>query len=398
MMRAGLFLYDHLAARKSLGGSHAIDLHRDPAGAPLVPQLSHGFTYWDCAVDDARLVVLNAIAARESGAHIATRSPITALTVDDGRWIATLSSASRRYAARVVVNAAGPWVGDIARLASAPQSEAPIAIRLVKGSHIVVPRIPGADDAYTFQNDDGRIVFALPFEDDFTMLGTTEENVSGDPRQAAPTLAEENYLLDVARRFFRASPTHDDIVWSFAGVRPLDDGGEQNASAASRDYRLELHADRTPPILHVIGGKITTYRRLAEAALALLQPHLPNMRAGSTATTPLPGGDLDGKSFEQWFTDFAREYPAFSPAFLHRLAKRYGTRAHNVIGDARSEQGLGEDFGAGLTAREISYLKSEEWARTADDILWRRTKTGLHLAPGDRTRATDRIQACLDKS
>ncbi|MFA5957516.1 glycerol-3-phosphate dehydrogenase [Hyphomicrobium sp.] len=398
IMRAGLFLYDHLAARKSLGGSHAIDLHRNPAGLPLVPQLSHGFTYWDCAVDDARLVVLNAIAARESGADIATRSPVAALTVEDGRWIATLGSDTSRYAARVVVNAAGPWVGDIARLASAPQSKAPIAIRLVKGSHIVVPRIPGADDAYTFQNDDGRIVFALPFEDDFTMLGTTEENVSGDPRQAAPTLAEENYLLDIASRFFRVPPKRRDIVWSFAGVRPLDDDGQRNAAAASRDYRLELHADRTPPILHVIGGKITTYRRLAEAALALLQPHLPRMRPGSTATTPLPGGDLGGKSFEQWFADFTREYPAFSPAFLHRLTRRYGTRAHKLIGDARSEQDMGEDFGAGLTAREISYLKLEEWARTADDILWRRTKTGLHLERDDQTSAAERIQACLDKS
>ncbi len=398
MMRAGLFLYDHLATRKSLGGSHAVDLRSDPAGAPLIPRLDRGFTYWDCAVDDARLVVLNAIAAREAGARIETRTPVTALAIENGIWIATLGNGTRTCAARAIVNAAGPWVGEIATLSSRPRNEPPIAVRLVKGSHIVVPRIPGAEDAYTFQNTDGRVVFALPFEETFTMIGTTEERTASDPRQAAATEEEEHYLLDVANRFFREHRTPRDIVWSFAGVRPLEEDGSHNASAVSRDYRLELHAENAPPILHVVGGKITTYRKLAEAALTLLQPYFPQMPPGHTATTPLPGGDLAGQSFEDWFVGFTRENPAFAPGFLRHLARRHGTRAAKVIGDARSQADLGENFGADLTAREVAYLKSEEWARTADDILWRRTKTGLHLAPDERARAAGRIQACLDCS
>ncbi|HML29649.1 MAG TPA: glycerol-3-phosphate dehydrogenase C-terminal domain-containing protein [Hyphomicrobium sp.] len=193
-------------------------------------------------------------------------------------------------------------------------------------------------------------------------------------------------------------PTHADIVWSFAGVRPLDDDGAQSAAAVSRDYRLELHADPTPPILHVIGGKITTYRKLAEAALTALKPYFPHMPPGTTATTPLPGGDLAGQSFEQWFAAFAQRNTGFRPAFLHHLARRHGTRAEDILAGARSESDLGGSFGADLTAREVSYLKSEEWAQTADDILWRRTKAGMHLAPSERPKAAERIQACLDKA
>jgi glycerol-3-phosphate dehydrogenase len=397
-MRAGLFLYDHMTARRSLGSSHAIDLRNDPAGEPLIHALSRGFSYWDCAVDDSRLVVLNAISARESGARIETRTPLVALKAEGDLWIATLGQKGERCAARAIVNASGPWVADVAKLWRASPTNTPIAVRLVKGSHIVVPRIPGATDAYTFQNFDGRIVFALPLEDDFTLIGTTEETTSSDPRNISPTRDEEAYLLDVASRFFRNSPRREDIVWSFAGVRPLDDDGSVDASSVSRDYRLELHADETPPILHVIGGKITTYRKLAEAALAALNPYFPKMLPGATATTKLPGGDIGPQSFEEWLTDFTHANGGFRPDFLSRLARRYGTRSRAIIAGAHSEQDLGETFGAGLTARELSYLKSEEWARTADDVLWRRTKTGLHLAPGDRPKAAERIQACLDKS
>ncbi|CCB67952.1 glycerol-3-phosphate dehydrogenase [Hyphomicrobium sp. MC1] len=399
MMRAGLFLYDHLATRQSLGASHAIDLRREPAGKPLQPEIVSGFTYWDCAVDDARLVVLNALAARNAGARILTRTAVTALTTENDLWIASFGRDGQRCAARAIVNAAGPWVADVAKLATTTQPPAnAIAIRLVKGSHIVVPRITGADDAYTFQNEDGRVVFAIPFEDDFTLIGTTEEKLSGDPRHATPTRVEETYLLDVARRFFRNAPKHSDIVWSFAGVRPLDDDGAQSASAVSRDYRLDLEAKQSPPILHVIGGKITTYRKLAEAALSALHPYFPNMPRGTTATTPLPGGDLGGQSFEQWLADFVRANSGFAPTRLRRLARRYGTRAQDLIAGARSEQDLGEDLGGGLTAHEIAYLKSEEWAVTADDILWRRTKVGLHLALGERAMAAERIQNDLAKA
>jgi glycerol-3-phosphate dehydrogenase len=397
MMRAGLFLYDHLAPRRSLGKSAAVNLRNDPAGAPLDPKMSEGFTYWDCAVDDSRLVILNAIAARQAGARIETRTAVTALGIENDLWIAALGSDSRKCAARAVVNAAGPWVADVSKLVSSFRSDRPIAPRLVKGSHIVVPRILGAVDAYTFQNADGRVVFALPYENDFTLIGTTEENASGDPRQATPTREDEDYLLAVSNRFFRERRARDDIVWSFSGVRPLDDDGSKSASAVSRDYRLELDTATAPPILHVVGGKITTYRKLAEAALALMRPYFPRMRIGTTKTTPLPGGDLGGRSFEEWFAGFAREHPAFAPVLLHGLAHRYGTRAVSIIGDARSQADLGENFGAGLTAREVEHLKNEEWAETAEDVLWRRTKSGLHITPGDRHRVAERIQTCLDK-
>ena len=396
MMRAGLFLYDHLAARKSLGASHAIDLRHDPAGIPLVPEITSGFTYWDCAVDDARLVILNAIAARESGAHIQTRTPVTSLAIDNNLWIATLG-AGRKFAARAVVNAAGPWVAEVAKLAPIDATK-PISVRLVKGSHIVVPRISDANDAYTFQNGDGRVVFALPFEKSFTLIGTTEEPITGDPGEVAVTRAEEDYLIEAVSRFFRSAPTRESIDWRFAGVRPLVEDGSSSATEVSRDYQLELRADNHPPILHVIGGKITTYRKLAEAALVQFSPFFPRMQRSSTAATPLPGGDLGGLSFETWLEDFIRAHSTFAPAFLRSIARRYGSRASAIIAGARSQSDLGENFGADRTAREVSYLKSEEWAQSADDVLWRRTKTALHLAPDDRARAADRIGAWLERS
>jgi glycerol-3-phosphate dehydrogenase len=396
MIRAGLFLYDHLARRKSLGVSRAVDLSTDSAGVPLSRELRSGFSYWDCAVDDSRLVVLNAIAAREAGAKIETRTPVTALAIEGNLWIATIGT-GRHVTARAIVNAAGPWVEDVARLVPKTSPDNDIAVRLVKGSHIVVPRISGAEDAYTFQNIDGRIVFVIPYEDAFTMIGTTEEPISADPQSATATETDEVYLIDVTRRFFRSPPSRADIVWSFAGVRPLDDDGSHSASAVSRDYRLELQTEKGPPILHVVGGKITTYRKLAESALTLLERFFPHMRQGTTATSTLPGGDFGGQSFANWCVGFASANPGLSPGFLLGLARRYGTRAPQIIAGARSEADLGEQFGGGLTEREVSYLNSEEWARTAEDILWRRTKTGLHLTPGDRSKAADRIQACLDK-
>ncbi|AGK60003.1 glycerol-3-phosphate dehydrogenase [Hyphomicrobium denitrificans 1NES1] len=397
LIRAGLFLYDHLATRRTLGGSQAIDLGADPAGAPLASNLKHGFSYWDCAVDDARLVVLNAIAAREAGARIATRTPVRALRVEGGLWIVTLGDEARHVAARAVVNAAGPWVGDVARLRGSSGART-ADVRLIKGSHIVVPRIAGACDAYTLQNFDGRVVFALPFEADFTLIGTTEQPQTQNPRMASVTAEEETYLLDAANRYFRVSLKREQIIWRFAGVRPLDDDGSDNASAITRDYRLVVESDGTPPILHVIGGKITTYRKLAESALDLLGAYFPAAGSCSTKTAPLPGGDFEGGTFEAWFDDFARTNAGFGRNTLLRLARRYGTQTARVIEGALSERDLGKDFGAGLSAGEIAYLKSEEWAETADDILWRRTKTGLHIAPEARSSAADAIQSYLDTS
>jgi len=397
LIRAGLYLYDHLAARRTLDGSHALDLRSDPAGAPLAPHLKHGYSYWDCAVDDARLVVINAIAAREAGARIETRTPVRGLHVENGHWVVTLGDDARRVGTRAVVNAAGPWVGDVARLEQQARTTTARDVRLVKGSHIVVPRIVGADDAYTFQNTDGRIVFALPFETDFTLIGTTEQAQTRNPRMASVTAEEEAYLIDAANRYLRAPLRRDQIVWRFAGVRPLDDDGSQDPSAISRDYRLEIERD-VPSIVHVIGGKITTYRKLGEAAVDLLESSFPAIGASSTATAALPGGDFEGRSFDVWFASLARAYPGFDRKALLRLVRRYGTRTSHIVEGATSEHDLGDDFGAGLRAREIAYLKSEEWAETAEDVLWRRTKTGLHLAAEQRERVADAVQAYLDKS
>jgi glycerol-3-phosphate dehydrogenase len=399
MLRAGLFLYDHLAPRKTLGRSRSIDLRRDPAGAPLIGNLKHAFSYWDCQVDDARLVVLNAMAARRAGAEVLTRAPVLGASIEDGLWVVRLGFGERRVRARALVNAAGPWVHEVAKLVVGSQQHTPLPhARLVRGSHIVVPRIAGADDAYAFQNSDGRVVFALPFEDDFTLIGTTERTQVGDARTASATEDEEAYLLESSNRYFRVPLSGSDIVWAFAGVRPLIDEAGENLSAVSRDYRLEMNSDATPPVLHVIGGKITTYRRLAEAALKLLGPYFPEMRQSTTASTPLPGGDVGGQTFEAWFEDFSRRNRGFDVSFLRRLARRYGTRAQRIIAGAKSEAGLGHDFGAGLTARELDYLKAEEWAVTAEDVLWRRTKTGLHLSPSQRARACEAVQAYFDKA
>jgi glycerol-3-phosphate dehydrogenase len=372
VLRAGLFLYDHLSARRTLGGSRNLDLRRDAAGKPLAEGLNRGFAYWDCWVDDARLVVLNALAAREKGADILTRTPVTSLTCECGAWRVLLATknGARAVFARTVVNASGPWVEAVAGMAPAGNGRSRPHVRLVKGSHIVVQRIAGADDAYIFQNDDGRVVFALPFEGAFTLIGTTDTPISGDPRRVEVSVDDQSYLLAVANRFFRSKLGAADIVWQFAGVRPLDDDGSDSPSAVSRDYRLELETGSGAPILHVIGGKITTYRRLAEAALDHLKPHFANMGPAWTAGAALPGGDVGPDGFDTWFDAFTEKHPGFAAEDLKRLARRYGTRTEN--------------------------LKHEELAQSADDVLWRRTKTGLHVPPDRRADVASHVQAVLD--
>jgi len=396
MLRLGLFIYDHLAHRRNIPPSRPINLMRSAAGAPLSRDLTLGFSYWDCWVDDARLVVTNAMSARESGALILTRSPVTALAAHGGQWRVAASSNGKitTFTARSVVNAAGPWAGDVARLLEADAP--PVRLRLVKGSHIVVPRISGADDAYTFQNADGRVVFALPFEGAFTMIGTTEEGFRGDPRQARISSDEESYLLDVANRNFSSPIREADIVWRFAGVRPLDDDGNANASAVSRDYRFELDESLGAPLLHVLGGKITTYRRLAESAVDRLASALGITAPAPDAAAPLPGGDVGPDGFDAWLTELEHRYDGFAPATLTRLARRYGTRVDRLLGNAKSEADLGADLGGGLSERELHHLVSQEWARTAEDVLWRRTKTGLQVPAEERERVAAVIQKRLD--
>ncbi len=408
ILRAGLFIYDHLATRQNLPSSRSVTLATDPVGKVLQSRLTSGFAYWDCWVDDARLVVLNAMAARAAGATILPRSPVTAIRPDSDRWLVTVEpkiGEPKQISARAIVNAAGPWVSQVAALTLGGRNTPPPQVRLIKGSHIVIPRIRGADDALILQHGDGRIVFVLPFEHEFTLIGTTDVAHHGDPRDVAVSAAEVDYLLDAVNAFLNQPIGRSDIVWQFAGVRPLDDDGSDQASAVSRDYRLDLDASGGTsgggaPVLHVIGGKITTYRKLAEHAVDLLQPTFPALGPSQTRLAILPGGDFGGGgnpavAFETWFADFCRRHSGFEPAALFRLARRYGTRAEIIIGDAASPADLGRDFGAGLTAREVGYLARHEWATTADDVLWRRTKTGLHLKPDARCAAAMAIDGVL---
>jgi glycerol-3-phosphate dehydrogenase len=389
LLRLGLFLYDHLGGRKRLPGTVTRDLGRDIVGAPLKPGLfTRGFEYSDCRIDDSRMVVLNAMDARARGATIETRTQAVAARRVDGLWQVDVrdqrSGAVKTVTARALVNAAGPWVADV--LAGIAGAATTARVRLVQGSHIVVKKLYDHDRCYIFQNDDGRIVFAIPYEDDFTLIGTTDRDYQGDPAAVTATAEETAYLCAAASANFAKPVTPEDIVWSWSGVRPLYDDGASEARAATRDYVLELDtAEGAAPLLSVFGGKITTYRRLAEAALEKLAPHLPVVGAGAgwTSTAPLPGGDfaVDGRAAVA--DTLIERYPFLTAPEAARLVRLYGTRAAAVLGDATARADLGHAFGAGLTEREVDHLVAEEWARTAADIVWRRTKLGLRLTPDE---------------
>jgi glycerol-3-phosphate dehydrogenase len=391
MIRAGLFLYDHLGGRKTLPASRSVDFAQDVAGRPFKPEFRRGFSYADCWVDDARLVTLNAVDARDRGVEVLTRTALTGAVREGRVWRATLQSngATREQRARAVVNAAGPWVAGVLgeQLKVKPRGR----VKLVRGSHIVVPQLFEGKQAYILQNADRRIVFAIPYEQRFTLIGTTDVEITSRPEDSAIGKEEIEYLCTaVSRYFFRpVSPT--DVVWTYSGVRPLYDDGETDPSAVTRDYVFELDGapgDNQPaPVLSVFGGKITTYRRLAEEAMDMLRPFFPRLGAAWTATASLPGGDIAiGSGFDRLVDDLAGHYAGLDRNWLARLARRHGTRASKVLGDARVVADLGHDFGGGLYAREIDWFRREEWARTAEDILWRRTKLGLH-APKDAAAA-----------
>ena len=383
LLRLGLFLYDHLGGRKRLPKTRTIRLQRDPAGQPLKPEYKLGFEYSDCWVEDSRLVVLNARDAAERGATIAPRTRCIGADRDDDRWTLRLqderTGERRSVAARALVNAAGPWVGDVLR--SVVGANTASRVRMVKGSHIVVRRLFPGERCYIFQNADGRIFFAIPYERDFCLIGTTDADYAGDPRDASASVEEVAYLCRGASEYLRVPVTPADVVWTYSGVRPLFDDGASQAQAATREYVLELDAPAgSPPLLSVFGGKITTYRRLAEAALAKVGPHLPQpvgLAQGWTGTTVLPGGDF--ADFDAEWTRFQVAYPAIAPATLHRLLRAYGTRTAALLGRPGAADPLGPIFGADLSAAEIRYLVAEEWAETAADIVWRRSKLGLRL-------------------
>jgi glycerol-3-phosphate dehydrogenase len=385
LLRLGLFLYDHLGGRKLLPPTRTLDLTSDLAGEPLAKgRFSQGFEYSDCFVDDARLVLLNALDASARGALIRTRTRATDIRRAEGVWQVTIedvtTGARETIRARAVVNAAGPWVEDILTRTTGVDVHA--AVRLVQGSHIVVRKLYAHDRAYMFQNEDGRIVFVIPYENDFTLIGTTDRDYEGDPAKVAITKDEIDYLCQSASGYLAQPVTPADVVWTYAGVRPLYDDGASEAKAATRDYVFELDAAENLPLLSIFGGKITTYRRLSEEALERLGPFLPEslrQREGWTATAALPGGDFDVRGLADLASEMCRATPFLERDHALRLARSYGTRARDILKGATSAADLGRDFGATLTEAEVRFAMTTEWARTAEDMLWRRSKLGLRL-------------------
>jgi glycerol-3-phosphate dehydrogenase len=391
MIRAGLFLYDNLAKRDHLAASASLKLSKHPAGTPLEQRYTRGFIYSDGWTDDARLVVLNARDAADRGATILTRTLCAKIepTVElkGGRaWRATLDGAhAREITARAVVNATGPWVTRFLFQSTPAQTER--SVRLVKGSHIVVPRLFAHRFAYIFQNIDRRIVFAIPYEEDFTLIGTTDVEHNGDPATARIDDAEVRYLCDTVNRYFTRKIAPTDVAWRYSGVRPLLDDKAGDPSSVTRDYKLEFEQAEAP-LLSVFGGKITTYRRLAETAVDELMSALGQRASPWTKDALLPGGDLVGGSFARFLRYVERHYPWLPAHLRKRYSRAYGTRISHVVGDARNVEDLGAEVLPQLHQREIEYLRREEWAVSAEDILWRRSKLGLHLG-GDATGVLD---------
>ena len=396
MIRIGLFLYDHLGKRELLRGSESVNLRTHPAGAPLQPWLKRAFIYSDGLVQDARLVVLNALDAAERGAQILTRTRVLSAERGARHWDVVLRSkltgTQRPVKARCIVNATGPWVTDVLR--ASLHVEPSRHLRMAKGSHIVVRRLFAHDYAYILQNRDKRVIFAIPFETDFTLIGTTDVQYEGDPATAAIVDDEVGYLCEAVNGYFARAVTPADVVWSYSGVRPLLDDESDALSEVTRDYKLELDApEGKAPLLSVFGGKITTYRRLAEEAMGLLQKPLGNIQPAWTAAAPLPGGDMPGADFGRFVDELKRRHPWLPAAVAERYARAYGTRTERLLAGAKSLADLGTDIGEGLYEAEINYLTFYEWALTASDVLWRRSKLGLHGSPAMAARLSEWLAA-----
>jgi glycerol-3-phosphate dehydrogenase len=378
LIRLGLFLYDHMGGRKILPGTKRVSLTGTAEGAPLQDRFATAYEYSDCWVEDSRLVVLNARDAEARGARIMTRTRVASAARDGDLWRVTVErdGASEEITARALVNAGGPWVGDI--IQNVTRQNTPERVRLVRGSHIVTRRLFDHDKCYFFQGTDGRIIFAIPYETDFTLIGTTDQEHDGAPGTPVCTPEERDYLLGFASKYFKQSLSAEDVVWTYSGVRPLYDDGASSATAATRDYVLSLE-DGGAPLLNVFGGKITTYRRLAEAALAKLKPFFPTVTGDWTAGVALPGGDFAVDGFEALVEDLRADYAFLSERWARRLVRAYGTEARAILGDAKDASDLGRDFGATLTETELSWLMMREYARSAEDVIWRRSKLGLRL-------------------
>ncbi|WP_157019006.1 glycerol-3-phosphate dehydrogenase [Mesorhizobium xinjiangense] len=393
MLRLGLFLYDHLGGRRLLPPTRTLDMHSDPAGRPLKPLFRRAFEYSDCWVNDARFVVLNARDAADRGATIRTRAKVTHAERADGVWTVTVEAGGtvETVRARLLVNAGGPWVDEV--LSGAVGRNDAHNVRLVQGSHIVVKQKFDDPRAYFFQNTDGRIIFAIPYEDEFTLIGTTDRDYSGDPAEVAISDSEIDYLCEAASEYFSEPVRRQDIVWTYSAVRPLYDDGASKAQEATRDYVLTAEGGNgTAPLVNVFGGKITTYRRLAESTLEKIEGFLGRRKGPWTADAHLPGGDFAVADFDGEVDRLMQDYPFLQSAHARRLYRLYGTRSRLILGNAGSADDLGRHFGADLYEAEIRYLAGNEWAVTGEDVLWRRTKRGLRLTREEAAAVSDFMQ------
>ncbi|WP_323005787.1 glycerol-3-phosphate dehydrogenase [Pseudorhodobacter sp.] len=379
LIRLGLFMYDNLGGRKILPGTVTLSLPGTPEGAPIEDRFTRAYEYSDCWIEDSRLVILNARDAEARGAKIMVRTKVISALRKNGLWEITLDRDGQTETrhARVLVNAAGPWVGDVIQQKLRINSTE--GVRLVRGSHIVTKRLYEHDKCYFFQGTDGRIIFAIPYEQDFTLIGTTDAEHDSPDHAPVCTDAERDYLIDFANRYFKQDIMAADVVWTYSGVRPLYDDGASSATAATRDYTLKVDANGGAPILNIFGGKITTYRRLAESAMDKIADHFPGLPAKWTAGVALPGGDFPHDGVPDLIDRLRQDYPFLTAFWARRLIRAYGTEAAEVLGDAREADDLGRDFGATLTAREVAWLMTHEYARRAEDVVWRRNKLGLRM-------------------
>lgn len=398
LVRLGLFLYDHLGGRRKLPGTRTLDLRRDPEGAPLLDQYTKGFEYSDCWVDDARLVVLNALGAAEKGATILTRSPVTSARREDGGWTVTVKTPDgpRTFRARCIVNCAGPWVSQV--ITNVAGSNSSRGVRLVKGSHIIVPKWWAGANAYLVQNHDKRVIFINPYEGDMALIGTTDIPYDGRAEEVQADETEIDYLLVAVNRYFKQKLRRSDVMHHFSGVRPLFDDGKGNPSAVTRDYVFDLDETGGAPLLNVFGGKITTYRELAERGMARLRGIFPQMGPDWTHGAPLPGGEIPGADYESFVESLRAAYPWMPRALVNHYGRLYGARTRDVVGAATALAGLGRHFGGQLYEAEARYLVAREWAQTAEDVLWRRTKHRLHLTAAEQQAFADWFAADLAKA
>lgn len=386
LVRLGLFLYDNLGGRKKLPGTRTLDLRRDPEGAAIKDTYHKGFEYSDCWVDDARLVILNAVDAAERGAQVLTRSPCVSARRDGQVWRVTtrntVTGETQEFEAKLLVNAAGPWVSDVVNRVAGSNSTR--NVRLVKGSHIIVPKFWKGENAYLVQNHDKRVIFINPYERDKALIGTTDIAYDGRAEDVHAEDSEVQYLIDAVNRYFKEQLTRDDVVTTFSGVRPLFDDGQGNPSAVTRDYVFDIEETGGAPMLNIFGGKITTFRELAERGLHNIRRFFPQMGGDWTEHAPLPGGDMEHADYDAFRNRMKRDYPWMPRELRRHYGRLYGTRVDRIVAGATSLDSLGRHFGGNLYEAEVSYLVNHEWAQTAEDILWRRTKHRLHLTDDEQ--------------